>query len=175
MTMFGFYVQVIAHNGKGRGSRIIIVMTRGRFSHLSLRFVNTPDLLILWLNTIKIKGVRILWTKDHELESIQGKGVQHQPFVPSDNQTTFNFHHTPEQAEIILRTAVGLLGKKYDWSGIGGFITRRDKENPNRWFCSELVAYCLLKAGIVLLNMKCYKQSPRITCASTLLIEEERS
>jgi len=157
-------VQVIAHNGKGRGSRVIIFLTRGKFSHLSLRFLLT-DHELDWIKTI----FGLEFTNDHEIESIQFKGVHHQPFVPSPNQTWFNFEHTPGQGRAIITTAIELLGCGYDWRGIGGFLTRRDKQNPLKWFCSELVAWCLLKAGIRLLWMACHKQSPTVECASTVL------
>ena len=30
------------------------------------------------------------------------------------------------------------IGKPYDWEAIFNFIKNWDKENPNKWFCSEL-------------------------------------
>jgi hypothetical protein len=156
--------QVIGHSGKGRGSRFIVWFTRGKFSHVSLRFMLTDAEIKLFEDRYEIT-----LTNDHEIESIQGKGVHHQPFVPSPNQTWFNFAHDPEQARIILSTAIELIGCKYDWRGVGGFLTRRNKQNPEKWFCSELVAWCLLSAGIRLLWMACHKQSPTVTCASTVL------
>lgn len=157
-------VQVIGHNGRGRGSRLIVWATRGKFSHLSLRFL-LPDRELDWIKTI----FGLEFTNDHEIESIQFKGVHHQPFVPSPNQTWFNVACDPEQARTVITTAIELLGCKYDWRGIGGFLTRRDKQNPLKWFCSELVAWCLLRAGIRLLWMACHKQNPTVSCASTLL------
>ena len=38
------------------------------------------------------------------------------------------------------------LGKKYDLSGLFAFLTKRDWQNLDKWFCSELVASAL-KAG----------------------------
>lgn len=37
-------------------------------------------------------------------------------------------------------------GKEYDWSGIGGFVVRRDWQDDSKWFCSELKAACLMRA-----------------------------
>lgn len=33
------------------------------------------------------------------------------------------------------------LGKKYDWLAIINFIFRRNWQSPNKWFCSEYIAY----------------------------------
>ena len=162
-------VQLIGHNGKGRGSKIIMFFTRGRISHVSLRFLFAPTILIRWLKD----KYDIDWTEDHEIESIQGKGVHHQPFVPSDNQTWFDVDCDPEQARIIITTAIELLGCKYDWPGIFGFASRRNVHSKIKWFCSELVAWCLLKAGIRLLWMDCHKQSPTMTCASTVFVKRD--
>jgi hypothetical protein len=114
----------------------------------------------------------IEWTKDHELEAIQFKGVIEHPFVKSENCTLYNFRHTRAQAISILNTSVDKLGCGYDWRGIGGFATRLNVHSTLKWFCSELVAYCLLKAGIVLLWTAPFKQAPETTLSSTLLIKK---
>lgn len=39
------------------------------------------------------------------------------------------------------------LGKPYDIAAIMGFLLERDWQNPNAWFCSELVAAALAACG----------------------------
>lgn len=157
-------VQVIAHNGVGRGSRIIVWATRGEYSHLSLRFILSEEEVQIFKHFFKGE-----LTRDHEIEAIQFKGVHHQPFVPSPNQTWFDFEQTQNQSKIIFGEAIDKIGCGYDWLGIKSFLTRKDSENKLKWFCSELVAWCLLKAGIRLLWMACFKISPRLGVASTVL------
>lgn len=42
------------------------------------------------------------------------------------------------------------LGKDYDYSGLVGFFDqKRDWENPDKWFCSELIAEALIREGII--------------------------
>jgi hypothetical protein len=53
------------------------------------------------------------------------------------------------------------IGKSYDWSAIFGFLFKRDWEKPDRWECSELVSYCVLKAGKVLFNERLNRITPR--------------
>ena len=161
-------VQVVAYSGKGAGSGIIKRMTRGRFSHVSLRFSGISK----EVRDLVRDRYGVCLTVVHEIESIQFKGVIHHTFELQDNQTVFSFKHDQEQAFIILKTAIGLLGKKYDWRGIGAFATRRNKHHPDKFFCSELVAYCLLKAGIILLRWPPFKISPNFLTASPLLTEE---
>lgn len=57
---------------------------------------------------------------------------------------------TPEQEKIV-RDFVNLqVGKGYDWKGIwlSQFLPLK-KENPDKWFCSELCAAGLQKAGLL--------------------------
>jgi hypothetical protein len=142
-------VQWIAHNGRGRGSKLITRMTRGEVSHVSLRF--------------RHGGM------DTEIESIQGRGVHEQVFKPSTNQAWFWFEQTPAQAQAIYDFCRGAVGAKYDWKGIWGFVRRRDIEHPDKWFCSELASEALLQAGIRLLWIPTFKQSPSVATSSPLL------
>ena len=160
--------QVVAYSGRGAGSKLIIWGTRGRFSHLALRFLEIEKPI----RDMVFDKFALRIAPDFEVESLQFKGVIGHSFHRQDNQVVFNFKHDEAQALVILKTAIGLLGKGYDYRGIGGFLSRRDKHNPNRWFCSELVAWCLLKAGIVLLWLPPFKQAPNTTVSSTLLFEE---
>lgn len=157
-------IQIIAHNGVGRGSKVIGWATRG-FSHVSLRIIGASVQLKNEMS--KRYGVKL--TDDHEIESIQGKGVHDQPFVPSDNQAWYEFDCTESQAIKIIVEACSLVGCKYDWRGIGGFALRFENwHNPKKWFCSELVAWCLLQAGIILMNMPCHWIQPNICVKNTV-------
>jgi len=44
------------------------------------------------------------------------------------------------------------LGKSYDVAGILGFVIRRDRQNQDRWFCSELVFHAYECVGLHLLS-----------------------
>jgi hypothetical protein len=62
------------------------------------------------------------------------------------------------------------IGKSYDWRGIGKFISRRDGNNQDRWFCSELVAAAFKHAGVpLLLRIPVYKIDPGMLSYSPLL------
>lgn len=62
----------------------------------------------------------------------------------------------------VLRAACSQIGKPYDWGAIFGFIFRRNWQDKQRWFCSELIAWAFEEAGHPLINGRdFYKVSPR--------------
>jgi hypothetical protein len=63
------------------------------------------------------------------------------------------------------------LGKKYDWRGVLGFLSRRDAAaNQNRWFCSELIHAASVHVGDPLLaNIPSRRVTPRDIITSPLL------
>lgn len=48
----------------------------------------------------------------------------------------------------IIAFARSQLGKRYDLIGILGLWLHRDWQNEDQWWCSELPAWCALKAGV---------------------------
>lgn len=162
-------VQWIAHNGKGRGSRIIKWATRGKYSHISVRIIDMPD----WVIERMQDKFGYDLTKDHEFEAIQFVGVRHQPFVPSDNQAWFNikgFEWTETPIFLVVHEACRLVGCKYDWRGIGGFVTRRNVHHPLKWFCSEYGCRLLSMVKIVIMNMPDHWITPNVGSASPALV-----
>lgn len=136
-------VIVRGYNGQGFGSGFIRRFTFGNYSHVSLVFE--------WKD-----GVR------EEVEAIQGEGViKHYPW----KNTEKNFEElvaplSCEQAQELFDVVSGKIGAEYDWKGIWGFVRKRNKHNPNKWFCSELVAYGLMKAGYKLSRREPYRETP---------------
>jgi hypothetical protein len=50
-----------------------------------------------------------------------------------------------------------MVNKKYDWLGVLGFVIPLFPSDENRWYCSEICAYLLDKANVII----CYhKISP---------------
>lgn len=69
----------------------------------------------------------------------------------------------------ILADIKAQIGKKYDYRGVIGFLSRSKAEDPNRWFCSELIFEIFRRNGVVLLNAPSYKVSPTLLSYSPLL------
>ncbi|MCX4187158.1 hypothetical protein [Methylophaga sp. OBS4] len=68
--------------------------------------------------------------------------------------------------ESVLDFAKSQVGKPYDWGAILGLVARHDWQDKNAWFCSELIAWCFLQAGVPLLRSQ---QLQRITPRDLLL------
>ena len=107
-----------------------------------------------------------------EIEALQGKGViSHLPRNPKE----FDFieYAIPVDDERVLECYVdskATVGHKYDLKGIWGFVVRKDKHNPEKWFCSEHVAYRLLKIRYAISRRPPYKETPTSVCESYRLI-----
>lgn len=52
------------------------------------------------------------------------------------------------------------VGRKYDWLAITRFLSGINRDNENRWFCSELVAEACAYAGRPLLHADAWRISP---------------
>jgi hypothetical protein len=144
---------VRGYRGQGYGSGAIKWFTRSQYSHVSLVFF--------------MHGV---W---EEIEAIQGKGViSHKPH--SARRKDFAEYSVPASEEQIISIHIGsrsVLGAKYDWQGVFSFLLHRTKHTLNKFFCSEFVAYQLLKGGYKLSRRVPYKQSPDLVMESLMLVE----
>lgn len=47
----------------------------------------------------------------------------------------------------VIRAARSQVGKPYDLSALFGLLMHRDWQEPDSWFCSELVAWAFAQAG----------------------------
>lgn len=62
----------------------------------------------------------------------------------------------------VLDHAMSQIGKPYDWPAILGFMAKRQWQDKNAWFCSELVAWSFQAAGVPLLRSRdLYRITPR--------------
>ena len=145
-------VKVRAYTGQGFGSGFIQKFTRGQASHVSLVF----DM-----------GHTV-----HEIEAIQGKGVIcHAPHSAS-SKTYFELAVPLSYEQVIdaHAMAIDLVGARYDWKGVFSFALHRKKHNKKKWFCSELVAYVLLKVGYDVSRREPYKETPASVVESLRLL-----
>jgi hypothetical protein len=105
-----------------------------------------------------------------EIDALQGRGVTSRAFGELANEYDLFSIECPHVVALKIHAeARQLLGCKYDWSGIWGFLRRKKRENPDKWFCSELVAHVLSIAGRNPLRLPAWKISPVMLCASPVL------
>lgn len=136
------------YHPQNRVGRIIDWFTNGEnTSHVSLVF---PRRMSDWSY--------VLW----EVEADSKEGVIGHKHSVWKREGEYRYVDLYEyEYRILLATALGMVGKQYDKPGILGFVTRTRREDPNRWFCSELVAYIMRKAG----HQLSYKPSWKVTPA----------
>lgn len=73
--------------------------------------------------------------------------------------------------EMALQFAHTQVGRPYDWAGVLGWGMRRDWQEADSWFCSELVAWSFEKAGFPLLRAnEVWRITPRDLLMSPFLI-----
>lgn len=67
--------------------------------------------------------------------------------------------------------ATSQIGQPYDWAGVVGWALRRQWQETDSWFCSELVAWACQSVGAPLLRAKdAWRITPRDLLMSPLLI-----
>ena len=143
-------VFVRGYYGQGFGSGFIRRFTFGEISHVSFVFE---------------KG-----SEREEIEAIQGRGVvAHKP-VEGKEYVEYALPLDEDQAIALHIEARSLIGCAYDWAGVFGFVRRKKKHNPYKYFCSELVAYCCYKAGYPLSRREPWRETPSSVCESFRLL-----
>ena len=151
MTNHIVKVTVRGYSGRGAGSRFIRWFTFGEYSHVSIVF----------------------WFRDgtaEEWEALQGHELE--PHTPRDDyDIEYVAPLSYEQAIDAHLICCQLEGAKYDWKGIFGFLKRKDNQDPEMWFCSELVAYALWKTGYPLSRREPFRESPTSVMESLRLVK----
>ena len=83
------------------------------------------------------------WLPEHELTE-----------VPLDDVSKV-------QQTVVKRALESQIGKSYDYIGILGFLINRNWQQEDSWFCSELLAWSLNKAGFYLVNRETGRVTPQ--------------
>ena len=138
-------IKIAFYKAKGNWvDKLIRLWTRSIYSHCEL-VINDEDELLWISSSPRDGGVRILQN-------------------PSMNPNNWDYITIPNtnstDIQLINKLTASQLGKKYDWLGI--FFTQflpLNIQNPNRWFCSEIVTY-LLKESLLSIKNKPSWYSP---------------
>lgn len=149
-------IYVLGYHGKSLVSKTIKKFTfagKGGTSHVSL--VNGRTLM-------EIEA----WHKGGVIEP-HPVGSLH---TPGTEVTIYRIYASSARQRAIWRAAQGYVGKAYDFSGIWGLLRRRDKQDPEKVFCSELVDECEKAAGLKTLNLPSHKITPMLTVAMPIHI-----
>lgn len=78
------------------------------------------------------------------------------------NEMIVKVETTPEIEAAFHDFLVSQVGKAYDITAIEGLVARRNWQEPDSWFCSELICAGLVHAGYLpMLAIDPYKVTPR--------------
>lgn len=72
--------------------------------------------------------------------------------------TVVDFPNVPDTA---LNYARSQVGKPYDWTALVSFLSHRNWQKDDKWFCSELVAWACLMSGHPLINKESWRVAPQ--------------
>lgn len=147
-------MKILAYRGKSLISKAIRFQTRSPYSHIGVQLSDG--------------SVVEAWHKG---------GVQHveSPSTLHTKGTKVDVYRIDRvfDAATAERFLLEQVGKKYDFSAVARFLSRRNSSANDKYFCSELAEYACLFAGVRLLNGKPSKHSPRDTVMSPILIHED--
>lgn len=145
------------YKGTSAMSRLIRSVNWGEYSHVAWLDPDHGDVVEAWTDG----GVR-------QVESLSERHTA---------ETVVDLFTVPlmtrQERDMIRQFLHGQIGKKYDWSGILHFVTRRPEHprDQQAWFCSELIFAAFLFARLELLaRIPAYKVFPSLMVYSPILV-----
>ena len=143
-------IYVAGYKGAGFGGGFIKRFTFSEFSHVTVVF------------DMQEQGL--------EYEAIQGKRFHKQRFNVEDKSARlFCAEVNEDQITAMMNAAESILGSRYDWTGIWGFMVRKKREKMNWWFCSEVTPWILSHGQLVLQRKEFFKHTPGDVCCSVAI------
>lgn len=143
-------IKILLYRGTGLVSRVIRWRTWGDYAHVAMLVRGTV------------------------YESVEGSGV-----IKTGHSVHLDNRKPTKVLQLELPTVVvdklvewceSRVGDKYDYTAIWGFITRLDRQDNGKWFCSEFVVEALKTVGVDLFRRTpSWKISPHLVSISPLL------
>jgi uncharacterized protein YycO len=126
-------MKILAYKGKSWISKIIRWKTRSEYSHVAIE-LDDGSVVEAW----HIGGV----AHNKDFTTVHTKGTEVDVF-----EIIGEFNETEAEA-----FALSQVGKKYDFSTIGRFISGRTEPKDGEWICSEFDFVVVAKGGVYLLE-----------------------
>ena len=146
--------KILLFKGRGMVSRLIRWQTNGQYSHAALQLPN-GRIIEAWHKPAKVR----LRSRLEDWSNVEAYDVEGMDAA---------------QWSMAMAWAHRQIGKKYDFGGVFRFLTRRRKDQDEKWFCSELVFQAVKEGGVDLLSrIKGAQVSPVVLSFSPLLKRSE--
>lgn len=141
---------------------------------LQYRGVSLISKGIQWQTRSPYSHTAVLLDDEHSvIEAWHKGGVRRlaNPFEGHDLKTVIDVYDVEGDydADAVLEFLNSQMGKKYDFWAIGRFLTRRQHQANDKWFCSELAVEAFKRGGLELLRGKPSLLSPRDVALSPYL------
>lgn len=121
-------------------SKLIRFLTWSNYSHVGFvledGFILDSDFMS---NGVKVRTFEELKITEYEIYTKE---------CPTVSRTALDF-------------ACSQVDKPYDWTALFGFFIRRNWQENDSWFCSELVAWACDKAGTPLVDKELWRVTPQ--------------
>lgn len=98
-------------------------------------------------------------------------------YLEFDNEMFRGIQLAPEQEAAFWKWQYSQIGKPYDLTAIFGMLVRRDWQEDDSWFCSEVIAAGFEAINAPILNdygKESYKITPRDIALSPLLVNVDK-
>lgn len=140
-------IKLLFSTNNGIGARLIRLGTWSKYSHCD---VFTEDGSII--GAVPFKGV-----------------IEYDPSIRLKNQYEICVIENVDAAKVI-EGVKQQLGKSYDWTGVMSLSIHRDWHSPDKWFCSELLAWAVERAGTPVINKYSNRVTPQDLLESPLVL-----
>lgn len=149
-------VRLLFSANSGPFSKVIRTATWGDYSHVDFIYESvTLD------TTRNDHGYPVFHHNPLLLGATFGKGVCLREMPKVIETSTKYAIAEVDVSPMALEYAASQLGKKYDYLALVGFPLRKDIEDQDRWFCTELVTWAIERAGLDMFTEKVSRITPR--------------
>ena len=149
--------------------------------------IKAGDFIFVWSNSFfawivswfsKVPHVAIAISENSYIEADFLDGVRISDISNLDEKRKveiYSLNVSEDKKNIFIDELLEEVGRRYDVAGLIAYLTGLKLfQNSKRWFCSELVAMALKKAGIITIRGKSYKVSPEDIYKWITKIREEQ-
>jgi hypothetical protein len=135
----------------GLTAKLIKLRTGGIHSHVELIF---PQYTIY--DSVKNRELSLCFSSYEKEGGVRFKFI----YLNPEKWDIVPIEIPNDKLEDLLSFAAELCDADYDWPGIFGFVIPFFKENPKKFFCSEVLVYLFQKKLAMLEDLVSYKTSP---------------
>lgn len=154
-------IDITRHNFKKRNEMIVLEFTKSK--SIVARLIR----LFTWS---PYSHVAVVAPDGRRIEAVEFQGVIDSRRYRHERVDVYTMELPYELERKFFNAVESQIGKPYDYGAILGFLGRQNWQAPNKWFCSELIAWGFQKIGRQVVNTKnAWRVTPRDLALSTRL------